>query len=192
MVFRVDINAQLQGRELQLESVCRESGTPYQGQPTANQGQQGQPMSTKINQSQPTASQGQAVSGQDQVTHSAGHPGQSQVSRSQESSKPDESRPGKSTSEAIVHEAKPKQGQASSGGKEVVGSDPGKECGPSSTTKKKMVPEPGLAKEGAVEAVSNSVQSRSTGASSVEAAGQQPPGDDAVLQLLQYDILREN
>ena len=124
------------------------------------------------------------------MTHSAGHPGQSQVSRSQESSKPDESRPGKSTSEAIVHEAKPKQGQSS--GKEVVGSVPGKECGPSSTTKKKMVPEPGLAKERAVEAVSNSVQSRSTGASSVEAAGQQPPGDDAVLQLLQYDILREN
>ena len=146
-------------------------------------------MSTKVNQSQPTASQGQAVSGQDQVTHSAGHPGQSagQVSRSRESSKPDESRPG--TSDAIVHEAKPKQGQSS--GKEVAGSVPGKECGPSSTTKKKMVPEPGLAKEGAVEAVSNSVQSRSTGASSVEAAGQQPPGD-AVLQLLQYDILREN
>ena len=149
-------------------------------------------MSTKVNQSQPTASQGQAVSGQDQVTHSAGHAGQSagQVSRSQESSKPDESRPGKS--EAIVHEAKPKQGQASSGGKEVVGSDPGKECGPSSTTKKKMVPEPGLAKEGAVEAVSNSVQSRSTGVSSVEATGQQPPAGDAVLQLLQHDILREN
>ena len=189
MVFRVDINAQLQGRELQLESVCRESGTPYQGQPTANQGQQGQPMSTKVNQSQPTASQGQAVSGQDQVTHSAGHPGQSQVSRSQESSKPDESRPGKSTSEAIVHEAKPKQGQAPSGqssGKEVVGSVPGKECGPSSTTKKKMVPEPGLAKEGAVEAVSNSVQSRSTGASSVEAAGKQPPGD-AVLSC--YNVI---
>ena len=129
------------------------------------------------------------------MTHSAGHPGQSagQVSRSRESSKPDESRPG--TSDAIVHEAKPKQGQASSGqssGKEVAGSVPGKECGPSSTTKKKMVPEPGLAKEGAVEAVSNNVQSRSTGASSVEAAGQQPPGDDAVLQLLQYDILREN
>ena len=146
-------------------------------------------MSTKVNQSQPTASQGQAVSGQDQVTHSAGHPGQSQVSRSQESSKPDESRPGKSTSEAIVHEAKPKQGQASSGqssGKEVVGSVPGKECGPSSTTKKKMVPEPGLAKEGAVEAVSNSVQSRSTGASSVEAAGKQPPGD-AVLSC--YNVI---
>ena len=69
-----------QGRELQLASVCRESGTPYQGQASSNQGQassdQGQASSDKgqasTNQGQTSTSQGPASKSQGQASSSNG------------------------------------------------------------------------------------------------------------------------
>ena len=55
-----------QGRELQLASVCRESGTPYQGQASSNQGQ------ASSDQGQASSDQGQASTNQGQISTSQG------------------------------------------------------------------------------------------------------------------------
>ena len=85
-----------QGRELQLASVCRESGTPYQGQASSDQGQassnQGQ---ASTNQGQTSTSQGPASRSQGQASSSNGQDRKSddKVVISEEASKKEKKAP---------------------------------------------------------------------------------------------------
>ena len=85
-----------QGRELQLASVCRESGTPYQGQASSDQGQassnQGQ---ASTNQGQTSTSQGPASRSQGQASSSNGQDRKSddKVVISEEASKKEKTAP---------------------------------------------------------------------------------------------------
>ena len=170
-----------QGRELQLASVCRESGTPYQGQASSNQGQassdQGQASSDKgqasTNQGQTSTSQGPASKSQGQASSSNGPDSQNDdnVVLSEEASKKE-----KTASPGQQLDSKKTQSNKKAAplipGKDFVGT----ERGPSPTPRDSIAPKPHEAqtavKEQAKEETKGEVndQTRSTGASPASVA----------------------
>ena len=90
-----------QGRELQLASVCRESGTPYQGQASSNQGQA-------------SSDQGRASSNQGQQGQASSDPGQASSNQGQASSDKGEASTNQGQTSTSQGPASKSQGQASS------------------------------------------------------------------------------
>ena len=151
----------MQGRELQLESVCRESGTPYQGQPSSSHGE-------KVSD--------QSVSGQEQVVKS-----QSEGERSKETA-PNAGQSG------CKQEAKSKldnvsTGQSQSGKEEVKPvkkpSTEGRDRGASETAKDEKPPESSRAKDsrGCSDKEKSTGASAGSGSTPVKVLGQKPAGE---------------
>ena len=136
--------------------MCRESGTPYQGQPASSQGQV-------------SADQGQSVSGQDQVVKSVGKQDQPVVQEAK--SKQDKVSTGLATDkEELVKKGAPAiQGR----GRGASHSQTSKDEMPSESTLAKKVDSAGLEEQ----PQPKSSSAAAAGSTPAKALGQQPAGD---------------